>query len=106
MPTPTDDRRDLLTVIANMKARAGKEGELRQALEGLVEPTSRENGYVNYDLHQAVDDPGVFYLYENWESEQALDVHLSTPHLERFKSVMDDLLDERGLTIARLKRIA
>lgn len=106
MPTPTDDRRDLLTVIANMKAKPGKEQELRQALEALIEPTSREDGYVNYDLHQAVDDPGVFYFYENWESEAALDAHLATPHLEQFIGVMDDLLDERGLTIARLHRIA
>jgi quinol monooxygenase YgiN len=106
VPTPTDDRRDLLTVIANMKAKPGKEQELRQALEALIEPTTREDGYVNYDLHQSVDDPGVFYFYENWESEEALDAHLSAPHLERFKGVMDDLLDERGLTIARLRRIA
>lgn len=106
MPTPTDDRRDLLTVIANMKAKPGKEQELRQALEALIEPTSREDGYVNYDLHQSVDDPAVFYFYENWESEEALDAHLSAPHLEQFKGVMDDLLDERGLTIARLRRIA
>lgn len=106
MPTPTDDRRDLLTVIANMKAKPGKEQELRQALEALIEPTSREEGFVNYDLHQAVDDPGTFYLYENWESEEALDKHLSAPHLQEFVGVMDDLLDERGLTIARLKRIA
>lgn len=38
MPTPTDDRRDLLTVIAHMKAKPGKEEELRAALEALVEP--------------------------------------------------------------------
>ena len=80
--------------------------KLEIALEALVEPTTREDGYVNYDLHQADDDPAVFYFYENWESEAALDAHLSTPHLEQFKSVMDDLLDERGLTIARLRRIA
>lgn len=106
MPTPTDDRRDLLTVIANMRAKPGKEQELRAALEALVEPTTREDGYVNYDLHQAVDDPAVFYFYENWESQQKLDAHLTTPHLEQFKAKMGDLLAEPGLTIARLRRIA
>ncbi len=35
MPTPTDDRRDLLTVIAFMKAAAGKEAELKAELEAL-----------------------------------------------------------------------
>ncbi len=72
MPTPTDDRRDLLTVIAHMRAAPGKRDELRAALEALVEPTSRENeptsrekGYVNYDLHQRIEDPDHFSFYEN-----------------------------------------
>ena len=103
MPTPTDERRGLLTVIAHMRAKPGREQDLRQALKALVQPTTQEAGYVNYDLHQSVEDPAVFY--ENWESAQALDAHLETPHLEQFKGVMDDLLDG-GLHITRLQRIA
>ena len=106
MATPTDDRRDLLTVIANMKAAPGKEAELRAELEALVEPTSKEAGFVNYDLHEGVEDPGSFYLYENWESGELLDQHLAAPHLVRFASLLGDLLDENGLTITRLRRIA
>jgi quinol monooxygenase YgiN len=75
--TPTDTRRDLLTVIARMHAKPGKEQELRTALEALIEPTSREKGYVNYDLHQGVEDPGWFFFYENWESADDLDAHLN-----------------------------
>ncbi len=106
MTTPTDDRRDLLTVIAYMKAAPGKEEELRAELEALIEPTSQEDGFVNYDLHQRVEDPGGFFFYENWESAEQLDAHLATPHLVRFAGIMGDLLDENGLTINRLRRIA
>ena len=106
MSTPTDDRPELLTVIANMRAKPGKEQELRSALEALVRPTSEEDGYVNYDLHQAVDDPAVFYFYENWESAAALDAHLAKPHLTQFAARIGELLAEPGLTIARLSRIA
>ncbi len=106
MATPTDDRRDLLTVIASMKAAPGKEDELRSELEALVEPTSQEDGFVNYDLHESVDAPGAFFLYENWESGAHLDAHLATPHLVRFAEIMGGLLDENGLTINRLTRIA
>lgn len=105
MGTPTDDNRDLLTVIAYMKAAPGKEDELRSALKALIEPTSQEAGYVNYDLHEAVDDPGTFFFYENWESGEHLDAHLATPHLVDFAERMGGLLDERGLTINRLRRI-
>lgn len=44
MSTPTEDRRDLLTVIAHMRAQPGKEDELRKELEALIEPTSQEAG--------------------------------------------------------------
>jgi quinol monooxygenase YgiN len=104
--TPTDTRRDLLTVIARMHAKPGKEQELRTALEALIEPTSREKGYVNYDLHQGVEDPGWFFFYENWESADDLDAHLNAPHLVEFAGRLDDLLDERGLVIERVQRVA
>jgi quinol monooxygenase YgiN len=106
MTTPTDDRRDLLTVVAYMKAAPGKEGELKAALEALIEPTSKEAGYVNYDLHQGVEDPGLFIFYENWESAEHLDAHLATPHLVDFAGKTGGLLDENGLTLNRVRRIA
>ena len=106
MPTPTDDRRDLLSVIAFMRAAAGKQDELRQALEALVEPTSKEQGYVNYDLHQSVEDPDRFFFYENWESEADLDAHLAAPHLTEFAARIPELLDEQGLSVNRVRRIA
>ena len=106
MPTPTDDRHDLLTVIAYMYAAPGKRDELRAALEGLVEPTSKEKGYINYDLHQSIQDRDMFLFYENWESGADLDAHLAAPHLTRFAARIPELLDERGLTVNRIRRIA
>jgi quinol monooxygenase YgiN len=105
MTTPTDTRPDLLTVIAHMRAKAGKEQQLREALEALMEPTSMEQGYVNYDLHQGVEDPALFYLYENWESVDTHSAHMQTPHLRQFQSIVDDLVDG-GLQVNRLRRIA
>lgn len=105
MPTPTDDNRDLLTVIAFMKAAPGKEDELRSALQDLVEPTSQEDGFVNYDLHESVEEPGRFFFYENWESGEHLDAHLATPHLVAFAERIPELLDADGLSVNRLRRI-
>ena len=108
MTTPTDTRRDLLTVIAHMRAKPGKEQDLRDALVALVEPTSKESGFVNDDLHESNSQPGLFYLYENWESETQLDEHLSAPHLTQFAGRLEELLDGGGggLHINRLRRIA
>jgi quinol monooxygenase YgiN len=106
VPTPTDDRRDLLTVIAHMRAAPGKRDELRAALEALVEPTSKEQGCVNYDLHQGIEDPDRFFFYENWESDADLDAHLDAPHLRDFAARIPELLDDEGLSVNRVRRIA
>lgn len=106
MTTPTDDNRDLLTVVAYMRAAEGKTEELKAALEALIEPTSQEEGYVNYDLHQGVEDPSFFTFYENWHSGEHLDAHLAAPHLVDFANKMGDLLDADGLTVNRVRRIA
>lgn len=98
--------RHLLTVIAYMRAKPGQEDVLRAALEALIPPTAAEDGYVNYDLHQGVEDPGVFFFYENWESPEHLDAHLAQPHLVSFAGIAGDLLDDNDLTITRLRRIA
>ncbi|HEY2207249.1 MAG TPA: putative quinol monooxygenase [Pseudonocardia sp.] len=105
MSTPTDRNPDLVTVIASMRARAGMEEQLRAALEAAITPTKAEEGNVNYDLHQAVDDPAVFYFYENWVSAEALDQHMRSAHLRELAAHAGELVDG-AMTVVQLRRIA
>jgi quinol monooxygenase YgiN len=65
---------------------------LRRALLALIEPTRREEGYVQYDLHVHTGDPGRFVFYENWTSREHLDRHLASAHLQAFVAAGSDLL--------------
>ena len=60
-----------------MRAADGKVDELRRGLLALIEPTAAEEGYVNYDLHESISEPGVFFFYENWDGADDLDAHLA-----------------------------
>jgi quinol monooxygenase YgiN len=71
-----------LTVIAQIKAKPGKEAEVRKELLSLVAPSRQDAGCLNYDLHQAKDNPGWFMFHENWESQAHLDRHLQKPDLQ------------------------
>ena len=106
MTTPTETNRDLLTVVATLRARPGKEADLRAALESLVAPTRAEAGNVTYDLHQGVDDPAVFVFYENWESPELLQQHLASPELRKAIAAAADELLEGEISIVPLRRIA
>jgi quinol monooxygenase YgiN len=94
----------LLTVVAELNAKPGKEDALREALLACIEPTRAETGCVQYDLHDSTDTPGRFVFYENWVSREALDEHLQTPHLKKLGSLSADLLSEdpRILTYTRI----
>jgi quinol monooxygenase YgiN len=108
MTTPTDDNRDLITFFAVMRARAGREDELRDVLVTMTEASHDDGGYVNYDLHQGTEDPRVFCFYENWTTPELQAKHAAAPHVEAFASRMDELLEggADGLTLHRVQRIA
>ena len=84
----------LLSVVAELKARPGKEDDLRRVLLSLIEPTRAEEGCVQYDLHVHATDPGRFVFYENWTSREHLDHHLSSPHLTAAIGTAGDWLAE------------
>jgi hypothetical protein len=51
-----------ITLVVTFQARPGKEAELRKILTGLLMPTRKEAGCINYDLHVAPDDPSNFFF--------------------------------------------
>lgn len=84
-----------VSVVARFKAKAGMEEVLKKELLGLIQPSRSDEGCINYDLHQAIDDPGVFVFYENWESKELLDRHLQQEHLKAFLNKAEKLLAEQ-----------
>ena len=83
----------MTTLIAYVKAKPGKEAELKKVLMGLVGPTRKEAGCIDYHLHVSDDDPRMFLFYENWKSRKDLDEHLKTPYLVDFIGRRPELVD-------------
>ena len=104
MSIPTDTDRDLLTIMSVFRAQAGKEEELQEVLESVIEGTLAEDGCHTYALHRGVDDPGLFAFYENWTSAEHLDAHFAAPHLQGLLPKIPELIDG-GLVINRVRRI-
>ncbi|MBX7142836.1 MAG: antibiotic biosynthesis monooxygenase [Oligoflexia bacterium] len=83
-----------LTVVAIIRARPGLEATVRHELQALIKPTRAEAGCINYDLHESTTEPGLFMFHENWQSEKALQDHLSTPHLKALQAKSEELFAE------------
>jgi len=94
-----------LTVIAYIFAKRGEEQRVRTALLELVDETRKENGCINYDLHESEDNPAHFVMYENWRSTADLEEHARSAHLRDFGGNMSPFL-ERPSEITKWKMVS
>jgi quinol monooxygenase YgiN len=89
-----------LTVVAKITAQPGKEQETKAALLALVPTTQQEAGFLQYDLHEAKDQAGVFLLYENWQSHAQWQQHMQNHHLQDFIARADGFL-AKGIELSQ-----
>jgi len=82
----------ILTVIATLRAKPGKEAELKDHLTTLVGYTRTEAGCISYDLNQQQDDPTTFVMVEYWTGRSALDQHFQMPYMQEFAAAAPALL--------------
>ncbi len=93
-----------VTVVVRLKARSGMEALVREELHRLLAPTRAEQGCLNFDMHEAPNDPSLFMFHETWVSEGDLARHFQTPHIERWIGLAEKLLAE-PLELTRWRRV-
>ncbi|HYW80687.1 MAG TPA: putative quinol monooxygenase [Thermoguttaceae bacterium] len=88
--------KDAVILVAQVKAKAGKEDDVRQALASMLEPTRKEEGCIHYILHQDAGDKTNFMFYEVWANGDALKKHGQTPHMKALGPKLNGLTDKGG----------
>jgi quinol monooxygenase YgiN len=83
-----------LQVVAVLKAKAGSEQAVGEALNALIEPTRAEPGCTSYQLFVSGAEPGTFITVETWTSQDDLDAHFQTPHVQQALASAGDHLAE------------
>ncbi|SIS89131.1 Quinol monooxygenase YgiN [Roseivivax lentus] len=83
-----------LTIVANIHANADKIDLVKSELLKLIPITRAEKGCINYDLHQDNENPAHSTFYENWESRELWQEHMSAPHLAAYIAATDGAVAE------------
>ncbi len=81
-----------ITLLATIFAKPTAADRLGELLLQLAAASRAEPGCINYDVHQSTRDPSQWIVYENWQSQQALDSHASADHYKQFGRATQDLL--------------
>ena len=95
---------NILTCIAKITAQQEHKETVLSELTKIINPTLKENGCINYDMHIDNENDSIFIFHENWESEQDLNAHLESLHIKECFDVIGEML--ASVEISRLTKVS
>lgn len=74
----------MLAILAKITLEPGSVDSYLQAARPILTLTREEPGCTHYAFSRCVENAAVVWITEEWESEQALQDHLRSPHITAF----------------------
>lgn len=88
-------------IVAEVRAKPGKENELREVTLPLVAQVRGEPRNLLYFLHENRETPGHFIFYEIFASQADFEAHNATPHVQAWFARLPELADG-GVKVVRM----
>ena len=76
-------------------AKKGCVEDLKELLEMMVVPSKVEDGCLNYNIYQYIDNPRKFMAVETWEDEKALNGHKNSSHYKVYKKYFEQYCEKK-----------
>lgn len=90
------------SVVAEVRAKPGKEAELRAITLPLIKQVRAEPNNLLYFLHEDQETPGHFIVYEIFATQADFDAHNATPHVQAWFARLPELADG-GVKVIRME---
>lgn len=85
---------------AKLTIKADRVGEFITAARTIIAASRAEPGCISYTLYQDPYERTVFFFFEEWKDQAAIDAHFAMPHFKAFGEKMKDLAaGPAGITI-------
>jgi quinol monooxygenase YgiN len=80
----------MISIIAKFSVNEGKVEQFLELITPLIEASNKEEGCIEYILHQEIENTNEYCLIEKWKDQAAVDFHNNTPH---FKATVPKLME-------------
>jgi quinol monooxygenase YgiN len=88
-----------LAAVAITLAKPGCENKLSEELEALIEPTRREAGMLQYEMHRDIREPRYFVFVERWKDEATFNAHCNSVHVAAYLKKTKDWVERSELRV-------
>ena len=78
----------MIVIAGAIRIETAKQSEAVAAAIEMMEETHKEKGCISYVFSRDLTEAGAFRLFEEWESQEALDLHFAAPHMAKFQQVL------------------
>lgn len=81
-----------IVIAGELRIQRARLDTAKEALQAMQNATRAEPGCVSYYFSQDLEHADRFKIFEEWESEQALQAHMLTEHMGRLMQALPGLL--------------
>ena|SRR6185503_6649412 len=74
----------MIVVGGGVHVHEGLKDAAIAACREMEVPTQAETGCISYKFYIGITDPNYLHVFEEWESDEALDAHIRAPHTQLF----------------------
>ncbi len=83
-----------IVLVARLKVKDDAVEVAKQLTLKITADSRMEEGSINYDVHQAIDDETVFVWHETWANKAALDEHFEKDYFKEFFTKVSEIAAE------------
>ena len=87
-----------IVVLAKITPKTGCRDTIVEISKELIETTLSEEGNIEYQLLQSTDDDTLTFV-EKWESPEALQKHMASPHFQSFGGESADFVENMEIQV-------
>jgi len=82
----------MIVIAGTIPIKPERREEAKQLALQMAAATHTEAGCLTYQFYADLVDPNTFFIFEEWESEEALQRHFQTEHMKTFQQQAPKLL--------------
>lgn len=89
----------MIAVSGRFRLPVDRVEEALPAMADVIAASLAEPGCRDYSYAEDISEPGLFRVYEEWESRQALQAHFALPHMRDWQRLRETLgFHDRAVT--------
>ena len=81
------------SLIVSFQVKKGEEKTLLDAAKPCIAATVKEKGCKRYELHQDLETPTKFTMFERWDSVADIEAHMGAAHTKKLLGTLAKIAD-------------